>query len=185
MKSQTKHILSAAVLLASVLFGSLTNTYAAGEQEQYHIIYHDLNGSVIKRIPFTADYKFDEDVPPFFVELPYKNVAWTTEPHGEGTRYDKNSDPITSLTEDLNVYAELKKGHFVRFDSLGGTPVEYQFVLPGDKVMKPEEPVRSGYSFKNYIEIRNHDCQQNDKCKCSSYWILHYLAPAFLVAIFC
>ena len=150
MKSQTKHILSAAVLLASVLFGSLTNTYAAGEQEQYHIIYHDQNGSVIKRVPFTQNYQFDENMPPFFVELPYKNVAWNTKADGSGTSYTKESTPVKSLCEDLDVYPQLAMGHFVRFDSQGGTPIEYQFVLSGEKAVKPVNPTRTGYIFDKW-----------------------------------
>ena len=148
MKSSYKYILSVVLLLASALFANVANAYA--EDEQYHVIYHDQNGSIIKRVPFTQNYQFDENMPPFFVELPYKNVAWNTKADGTGTSYTKNSEPLTTLTEDLNVYAELKEGHFVRFDSKGGTPIEYQFVLSGEKAVKPVNPTRTGYTFAQW-----------------------------------
>ena len=40
--------------------------------------------------------------------------------------------------------------HTVTFDSQGGSPIESQRINHGEKVTKPEDPVRTGYNFVNW-----------------------------------
>ena len=53
-------------------------------------------------------------------------------------------------TKDLDLYPVIKVGHFVRFESNGGTPIEYQFVLATEKAIEPKAPERTGYTFDKW-----------------------------------
>ncbi|MDE6660565.1 MAG: endonuclease [Anaeroplasmataceae bacterium] len=41
--------------------------------------------------------------------------------------------------------------YIIRFDSVGGTPVPLQNVLEGEFANKPEDPIRSGYTFEGWF----------------------------------
>lgn len=53
-----------------------------------------------------------------------------------------------------------KRGYEIRFDSLGGTAVESQKLMYGDRIKPPAVPTREGYRFKGWYK---------DK-ECTSPW---------------
>ena len=49
-------------------------------------------------------------------------------------------------------FAMQHRGYTVRFDSMGGTPVEAQTHMYGELVEEPEDPTREGYSFAGWYQ---------------------------------
>lgn len=56
---------------------------------------------------------------------------------------------INSLVERVSIL-ESKTYHTVIFDTLGGTNIEPVLIEHGEKVSQPIDPVRQGYTFKNW-----------------------------------
>lgn len=48
-----------------------------------------------------------------------------------------------------------KEVHIVTFDSDGGSPVDAQTVLHGEKAIRPEAPIRDGYIFSDWVDEYN------------------------------
>ena len=57
---------------------------------------------------------------------------------------------INSLTERVSSLEEIKT-HTVKFDTKGGNEITSQVVVHGEKVRKPEDPVRAGAVFEGWI----------------------------------
>ncbi len=53
--------------------------------------------------------------------------------------------PVTSSFELFAAW--VKFANFIKFESYGGSPVEVQSVNIGEKIIKPADPVREGYTF--------------------------------------
>lgn len=53
----------------------------------------------------------------------------------------------TIQDQNITLYPKVQTGHWLRFDSNGGTPVDSVFMLPGAKTEKPTEPTREGFQF--------------------------------------
>ena len=151
MKRISKYIILAALaVIPSILGGSSAKATAESDGAKTpYVIYHDNNGTVISRDAYRSGYTFDAAFPQFYTGPEYMNTGWNTKADGKGTTY-KTGEKLSVLTEDLELYPMLEKGLYVRFESNGGTPIQYQFVLPGEKATKPTDPTRTGYTFDNW-----------------------------------
>ena len=137
------------VLTIAVQLFSFSRAYAQGEQ--HYVVYHDKNGVVIKRFPYSSPYQIDELKPAFNPGLKLANTGWNTNIDGSGTTYDHTSAPITgAITEDLHLYSVTKEGCFLRYDCTGGSPIHSAFYAPGVSGTAPTPPVRSGYTFDHW-----------------------------------
>ncbi len=65
----------------------------------------------------------------------------------DGTKFDFD----TTITKDITLEAEWKEviinNYMVFFDSAGGSRVDLQSVVDGNKVIKPTNPTKEGYTF--------------------------------------
>lgn len=76
----------------------------------------------------------------------YTFAGWTL----NGKKYDFNSKVTSSITLVAN-WNEIKKNSYtVTFDSNGGNKVDSKTVVEGEKVTKPNDPTRSGYTFEGW-----------------------------------
>lgn len=63
-----------------------------------------------------------------------------------------NGDEEEWLYDLVNGLLSEKRSYKVTFDSNGGTYVEKQYVLSGDKIRKPQNPQKYGYVFKEWVD---------------------------------
>ena len=84
------------------------------------------------------------------VDSTHKLVGWAAEANGTTNIADKISVPADQTS--VNVYAIIKEGYWVSFNSDGGSIVDSQFVLHGDKLVlgKDTTPTKPGYSFDGW-----------------------------------
>ncbi len=85
------------------------------------------------------------------LRLGYNFDGWYLE--GSKTAYDFK----TPVTDNLVLHAKWTRqeeptaSYLVTFDSAGGSAVASQTVKEGDKVTKPEDPTRDGYTFTGWL----------------------------------
>lgn len=121
--------------------------------EPVYVIYHDGKGNVITSEKHAKGdaVTIREDAPLFDIgSLTKANVGWNTEEDGSGTTYDQENSTVT-VTDHLNLYPVLKDGHWISYDTDGGSQMTKQFVLEGETGKKPEDPKRAGYSFQGWV----------------------------------
>lgn len=69
-----------------------------------------------------------------------------------GIEYDFNLAVTGNITLDAK-WVEVKKNNYtVTFNSNGGTAVSSQTIVEGNKVSKPNDPTKSGYNFKSWLQ---------------------------------
>ena len=84
------------------------------------------------------------------VDSTHKLVGWAAKKNGTENIADKISVPADQTS--VNVYAIIKEGYWVSFNSDGGSIVDSQFVLHGDNLVldKSTTPTKPGYSFDGW-----------------------------------
>lgn len=82
----------------------------------------------------------------------YSFAGWYTDVNCT-TAYDFN----TSVNEDITLYAKWLAKYTVSFDTDGGSTVESQTVVTGNKATKPaSNPTKDGYNFKGWYKDSAH-----------------------------
>lgn len=117
--------------------------------QPYYVIYHDNAGNVITYDEWKEGYTFNSSYPAFFLDESYANSAWSTAPNGDGTVY-LDGQVLSAISSNLSVYAVVRRGYYISFDSQGGSPVDNEIVYQGQPTVKPIDPTRSGYSFAGW-----------------------------------
>ena len=120
------------------------------------------------------DAKFDDVFYVFFVDTQDRIVATREGKSGESVSVDGVSFPVQSdesitgwylekayttkvdsvpLTDkDVRLYAKVEKGHWITFDSDGGSYVAPQFVTMGGSTVQPAaNPTRAGFTFDGWL----------------------------------
>lgn len=94
-----------------------------------------------------------------FTREGYTFIGWNTRADGNGTSY-RNRESVLNLTEIqgevVNLYAQWSiNSYTITFNSAGGTPVEAITDVYNTKIMKPADPIRSGYQFIGWMNGEN------------------------------
>ena len=86
------------------------------------------------------------------VDSTHKLVGWADEANGTTNIADKIS--VRTDQTSVNVYAIIKEGYWVTFDSDGGSAIDSQFVLDGNKLTlnKSTTPTKPGYEFVGWYD---------------------------------
>lgn len=84
------------------------------------------------------------------VDATHKIVGWADKKNGTTNIADSITVPTDKTS--VNVYAIIKEGYWISFDSDGGSIVDSQFVLNGDKLTldKSTTPTKPGYTFAGW-----------------------------------
>ena len=61
-------------------------------------------------------------------------------------------DSVTIGNANITLYPKVEKGHWITFDSDGGTYVKPAFYLPGESTVKPEDVKKPGYDLNGWVE---------------------------------
>lgn len=115
-------------------------------EDGYYVFFMDNKGTVIdtKTGKTGAEIKFD-DVS-FPVEADQAITGWYTDK-------DCTESAGTSVTigaKNIYLYAKVENGHWITFDSVGGSYVEPKFFKTGANTEEPNDPAKPGYAFAGW-----------------------------------
>ena len=123
---------------------SKTITLHAKFEEVYYVFFHapGENGNIVKtKEGVTGNIITFEDVT--FAHEPNESITgWYTDKN-----YTNKVDSVTLKNENVDLYAKVETGHWITFDSTGGSYVAPQFVTKDGVTVQPADPTRAGYTF--------------------------------------
>ena len=128
-----------------------TRTITARYEAALYVYFLNPDGSQIMRTEKVGDHEaHDFTTVSYEVDSTHKLVGWAAEKNGTENIADKISVPADQTS--VNVYAIIKEGYWASFNSDGGSIVDSQFVLHGDKLVlgKDTKPTKPGYTFDGW-----------------------------------
>ena len=128
-----------------------TREITAKYEDALYVYFYNPDGTQIMRTEKVGDHEVHgyTDVS-YDVDSTHKLVGWAAERNGTENIADKIKVPEGSTS--VNVYAIIKEGYWVSFNSDGGSIVDSQFVLNGDTLTlgKDTTPTKPGYTFDGW-----------------------------------
>ena len=128
-----------------------TRTITAKYEDALYVYFYNPAGTQIMRTEKVGNHEaHDFTTVSYEVDSTHKLVGWAAEKNGTTNIADKISVPADQTS--VNVYAIIKEGYWISFDSDGGSIVDSQFVLHGDNLIldKSTTPTKPGYSFDGW-----------------------------------
>ena len=128
-----------------------TRTITARYEAALYVYFLNPDGSQIMRTEKVGDHEaHDFTAVSYEVDSTHKLVGWAAKKNGTENIADKISVPADQTS--VNVYAIIKEGYWVSFNSDGGSIVDSQFVLHGDTLTlgKNTTPTKPGYTFDGW-----------------------------------
>ncbi len=128
-----------------------TRKITAKYENALYVYFYNPAGTQIMRTEKVGDhYPHGYTDVSYDVDSTHKLVGWAAERNGTENIADKITVPEGSTS--VNVYAIIKEGYWISFDSDGGSIVDSQFVSNGDKLTlnKSTTPTKPGYSFDGW-----------------------------------
>ena len=126
-------------------------TITARYEAALYVYFLNPDGTQIMRTEKVGDYEaHDFTAISYDVDSTHKLVGWAAEKNGTTNSADKITVPKGSTS--VNVYAIIKEGYWISFDSDGGSIVDSQFVLNGGQLDLNENtnPTKPGYTFDGW-----------------------------------
>ena len=128
-----------------------TRTITAKYENALYVYFYNPAGTQIMRTEKVGDHEVHgyTDVS-YDVDSTHKLVGWAAERNG--TTNIAASIAVPTDKTSVNVYAIIKEGYWISFDSDGGSIVDSQFVLNGHKLVldKNTNPTKPGYTFAGW-----------------------------------
>ena len=128
-----------------------TREITAKYEDALYVYFYNPAGTQIMRTEKVSDHEaHDFTNISYEVDATHKIVGWAAEKNGTTNIADSITVPTDKTS--INVYAIIKEGYWISFDSDGGSIVDSQFVLNGDKLVLNENtnPTKPGYSFDGW-----------------------------------
>ncbi|MBD8956910.1 MAG: hypothetical protein EGQ83_00305, partial [Holdemanella biformis] len=128
-----------------------TRTITARYEAALYVYFLNPDGTQIMRTEKVGDHDAHNfTTVSYEVDSTHKLVGWAAKKNGTENIADKISVPADQTS--VNVYAIIKEGYWVSFNSDGGSIVDSQFVLHGDNLDldKNTTPTKPGYSFDGW-----------------------------------
>ena len=126
-----------------------TPTITARYEAALYVYFLNPDGSQIMRTEKVGNHDaHDFTTVSYEVDSTHKLVGWAAEASGTTNIADKISVPKNKTS--VNVYAIIKEGYWVSFNSDGGSIVDSQFVLHGDNLDKIPDSTKPGYTFEGW-----------------------------------
>lgn len=123
-----------------------TRTITAKYEDALYVYFYNPEGTQIMRTEKVGDHDPHgyTDVS-YDVDSTHKLVGWAEK--ANGTKNIADSIAVRKGSTSVNVYAIIKKGHWVTFDSVGGSAIDSQFVFDKISLNDQTTPTKPGYTF--------------------------------------
>ena len=128
-----------------------TRTITARYEAALYVYFLNPDGTQIMRTEKVGDHDAHNfTAVSYEVDSTHKLVGWAAKKNGTINIADKITVPAGQTS--VNVYAIIKEGYWVSFNSDGGSIVDSQFVLHGDNLVldKSTTPTKPGYTFDGW-----------------------------------
>ena len=121
-------------------------TITAKYEDALYVYFYNPEGTQIMRTEKVADHKdHDYSHVSYDVDATHKLVGWAADQNGT-TNIAKNI-AVPKGSTSVNVYAIIKEGYWVTFDSDGGSAIDSQFVFDKISLNDQTTPTKPGYTF--------------------------------------
>ena len=128
-----------------------TRRITARYEAALYVYFLNPDGTQIMRTEKVGDHEAHNfTTVSYEVDSTHKLVGWAAQVNGTDNIADKISVPADQTS--VNVYAIIKEGYWISFNSDGGSIIDSQFVLNGDKLVldKSTKPTKPGYTFDGW-----------------------------------
>ena len=126
-----------------------TRTITAKYEDALYVYFYNPDGTQIMRTEKVADHKgHDYSHVSYDVDATHKLVGWAADQNGT-TNIAKNIT-VPEGSTSVNVYAIIKEGYWVTFDSDGGSAIDSQFVFDKISLNDQTTPTKPGYTFDGW-----------------------------------
>ena len=128
-----------------------TRTITARYEAALYVYFLNPDGSQIMRTEKVGDHEeHNFTAVSYEVDSTHKLVGWAAQVNGTDNIAGKIAVPADQTS--VNVYAIIKEGYWVSFNSDGGSIIDSQFVLHGDTLTlgKNTTPTKPGYTFDGW-----------------------------------
>ena len=150
-----------------------TRTITAKYEDALYVYFYNPEGTQIMRTEKVADHKgHDYSHVSYDVDSTHKLVGWAAEASGTDNIVTNIAVPEGSTS--VNVYAIIKKGNWVTFDSDGGSAIDSQFVFDKISLNDQTTPTKPGYEFAgwyNGTEKVENDATISSPMTLTAHWI--------------
>lgn len=128
-----------------------TRTITAKYEDALYVYFYNPEGTQIMRTEKVADhYGHDYSSVSYDVDATHKLVGWAAEINGTDNIAKNITVPDGSTS--VNVYAIIKEGYWVTFDSDGGSAIDSQFVFDKISLNDQTTPTKPGYTFVGWYD---------------------------------
>ena len=154
-------------------------------KDGYHVYFKDNNGRIIA----TKTGETGKSISVADVNFPVGSdeaiTGWYTD-----AAHTQKVESVTIETSDITLYAKVEKGHWITFESNGGSYVEPKFFVTSANTKEPTDPTKPGYAFAGWyngkdqytfgntltenIELKAHWTAQDGV----KYTVIHWLENA-------
>ena len=123
-----------------------TRRITAKYEDALYVYFYNPEGTQIMRTEKVADHDgHDYSHVSYDVDATHKLVGWAADQNGT-TNIAKNIT-VPEESTSVNVYAIIKEGYWVTFDSDGGSAIDSQFVFDKISLNDQTTPTKPGYTF--------------------------------------
>ena len=132
---------------------SATVTLTARYESAMYVYFYNPAGTRVMKTEVVTDHEaHDFSSISYDVDSTHKLTGWAAEKNGTTDISKKISVPEGE--DSVSVYAIIKTGNWVAFDSDGGTAISQQFVLDGDGIVLDSSttPKKAGYTFEGWYD---------------------------------
>ena len=150
-----------------------TRTITAKYEDALYVYFYNPEGTQIMRTEKVADHNsHDYSHVSYDVDSTHKLVGWAADQNGT-TNIAKNIT-VPEGSTSINVYAIIKEGYWVIFDSDGGSAIDSQFVFDKISLNDQTTPTKPGYEFAgwyNGTEKVENDATISSPMTLTAHWI--------------
>lgn len=135
--------------------GKEHNIYAVFEEVHYVFFMAGVDEENRNKVAFTKEGVSGDQIDAD--EISKVKLGLASNQSIEGWYYDqeliKKVDSITIGNENIRIYPKILTGHYIIFDSKGGSYIEPHFIKGGEKVSEKDipNPEKNGYTFKRWL----------------------------------
>ena len=150
-----------------------TRTITAKYEDALYVYFYNPEGTQIMRTEKVADHKgHNYSHVSYDVDATHKLVGWAADQND--TTNIANSIAVPEGSTSVNVYAIIKEGYWVTFDSDGGSAIDSQFVFDKISLNDQTTPKKPGYTFDgwyNGTEKVENDATISSPMTLTAHWI--------------